>query len=240
MFGPVLGELWVTWADLASDLPGKFRFAPKKKTTLSNNNYLYVTMEVDTVSTSRRYPQILISDHDVPIQDYLDKSKTIIVQIFGDWPNRYELQVCNQRPWDVNNQCDAIPFRERSPSTIIPPIPEVGELAGVDKPTLFDVYISTKRAFLFLDNMPYGCVNLDSSTVPNGQVTVTFGDVLYHSGADGTVSGGQYRFHQAHQYIETKRHFDNLGFKAGVAQPSWDFNRFPCHAASEIGSDKWN
>jgi hypothetical protein len=37
-------------------------------------------------------------------------------------------------------------------------------------------------------------------------------------------------FEHGHQCEETKRHWDDLGFKAGVAAPAWDNDRFPCVA----------
>lgn len=68
-------------------------------------------------------------------------------------------------------------------------------------------------------------------------MSVSFGDVLYHSGVD--VSAQQsaprtYDFHYRHRYIETARHFDNLGFKSGVAAPAWNEQLVPCRAASSI------
>jgi hypothetical protein len=57
---------------------------------------------------------------------------------------------------------------------------------------------------------------------PEGPVTVTWGDVLYHSSVDHT-----YAFHTAHMQIETQRHFDNLGFSSGVAAPAWDTKLIP-------------
>jgi hypothetical protein len=58
---------------------------------------------------------------------------------------------------------------------------------------------------------------------------VTFGDVIYHSGADSVFA-----FHRAHQQQFAKRHFDNLGFKSGVEAPMWDEGRFPCFPPSSI------
>ena len=60
----------------------------------------------------------------------------------------------------------------------------------------------------------------------NYKVTVTFGDVLYHSGVD--VSDPPYSFHEQHRKLVTRRHFDELGFKSAVAAPAWDETRLPC------------
>jgi hypothetical protein len=62
-------------------------------------------------------------------------------------------------------------------------------------------------------------------------VTVTFGDVLYHEGAnDELVCAYQkpYPFLHEHQCTETKRHFDDLAFKSGVSAPAWDESISPC------------
>jgi len=80
-------------------------------------------------------------------------------------------------------------------------------------------------------------------------VSVTFGDVLYHSVVEqdgpcgdlnetGSVSpenppavAGQpttYNYITNNVRFMTRRHFDNLGFKSGVPAPSWDETRFPC------------
>jgi hypothetical protein len=58
--------------------------------------------------------------------------------------------------------------------------------------------------------------------------------VLYHSGVDEPVLAGQLPFVKEHQLTETKRHFDNLGFKAGEAQPPWNEAILPCKAANAL------
>jgi hypothetical protein len=234
-FGPVLGELWVNYADTAGDTNGKFRLTANQKANMDSSNFLHVTMEVDGYSTSRRYPQILISDQDAPIQYTLDKGHTIIAQLRAqinssiDYPVEYQLQVCNMRSWDVNNQCpvyDLYHVKDASGKTIrLAPNDEVGEHTSADHRILFDVYASTQRTYLFLDGQPYACANMPSSAVPSGPVTVTWADVLYHSAVDHLFA-----FHTAHMQIDTKRHFDNLGFSSGVPPPPWDESRLPCAA----------
>ena len=222
----VLGELWVTYADVGADVGGKFRLTPNARGTMSESTFLHVTMEVDAVTTTRRYPQILISDGSPPVQWNLANSNTLILQTFPDdgtanWPYLYQLEICDHRVWDVNNQCPVYDFYRVSGG--LAAAPEVGEHTGVDRSTTFDAFLSTRRAYLLLDNQPYGCVDLPSSGVPSGMVTVTFGDVIYHSGVDETLA-----FQAEHQQLIAKRHFDNLGFKSGVAAPPWDAARFPC------------
>jgi hypothetical protein len=67
-----------------------------------------------------------------------------------------------------------------------------------------------------------------------GLVTVTLGDVLYHSAVDEAVvhtqskNGSFMSFHYLHQLTETRRHFDNFEFSSNQAPPAWDQVRFPC------------
>jgi hypothetical protein len=233
--GPVMGELWIAYADWASDTNGKVRITARQKANMDATTFLHVTMEVDACSSGRRYPQILISDRDAPIQYTLDQGHTLIVQPRGagsqwyDWPIDYQLQICNLRTWDVNNQCPVYDLHDLmdTSGTIVhlAPNDELGELASVDQRVKFDVYASAQRAYLFLDGRPYACANLPSVGVPQGAVTVTWGDVLYHSAVDHTFA-----FHAAHMQYDTRRHFDNLGFSSGVPAPSWDESRLPCAA----------
>jgi hypothetical protein len=242
-FGPVMGELWVTMADNASDTNGKFRLTAKQMATMSASSFLHVTMEADSYSTARRYPQILISDQSSPVQYNLTKGHTLIVQPRGeissppapddgvaDFPIDYNLQICNLRTWDVNNQCPQYDLYHVTDSTgkvlHLAPNDEVGEHASADHRVLYDVFVSTKRAYVFLDAVPYACADLPQVGAPQaGPVTVTWGDVLYHSAVDHTFD-----FHSKHMQIETHRHFDNLGFSSGVPAPGWDETRFPCAA----------
>jgi hypothetical protein len=230
-FGPRLGQLWVNHADWASDTNGRVRLTPKQKATMSASSFLHVTMEVDAVSTGRRYPQILISDRDAPIQYTLEQGHTLVVQTRGqgsawfDYPIDYELQVCNLRTWDVNNQCPSYDLHrlKTAAGDRLAPHDEVGELTSVDRSVTFDVYASTTRTYLFIDKKPYACALLPSGTAPNGPVTVTWGDVLYHSAVDHL-----FKFHAERMQTDTRRHFDNLGFSSGVTAPAWDETRLPC------------
>jgi hypothetical protein len=236
-YGPVMGELWETFADVSGDTNGKYRLTAVQKASLADSSFLHATMEVDGYSTLRRYPQILISDRDVPIQYTLDQGHTLVIQPRSeggpdlDWPVDYQLQVCNMHAWDVNNQCPLYDLHHLAGDVMgkLAPNEEVGEHASVDHRITFDVYASTKRVYLFLDHTPYGCADLAAGSMPSGPVTVTWGDVLYHSAVDHT-----YAFHTAHLQIETRRHFDNLGFSSGVAAPGWDESRLPCAPSSTL------
>jgi hypothetical protein len=235
-YGQMMGEYWIAYSDNGSDTNGKFRLTANQKATMSSSAFLHVTMEVDAYSTARRYPQILVSDQDAPVQYLLQNGHTLILEPIGeitnsfDWPIDYKLEICNLRTWDVNNQCPSYDLYHIMDSSgkvaNLAPNDEVGEHDSVDHRVVFDLFASTQRAYLYLDGQPYGCADLPSSTVPNGPVTVTWGDVLYHSGVDHTLA-----FHKAHMQTEQRRHFDNLGFSSGVPGPTWDETRLPCAPA---------
>ncbi|MDF3068178.1 MAG: hypothetical protein K0R38_3779 [Polyangiaceae bacterium] len=237
-YGPELGEWWVSYADVAADTNGKYRLTANQKATISADKFLHVTMSVDGYSTARRYPQIIISDAEAPVQYGLETGHSLIIQPraviyggpdkLGDYPVDYELQVCNLRTWDVNNQCpvyDLYHVLEAGKIVRLAPNEEVGEHASADGRILFDVFASTTRAYLFLQGKPYGCANLPPDVIKAGPTTVTWGDALYHSAVDNTFA-----FHKAHMLVEQRRHFDNLGFSSDVLAPTWDETRFPCAA----------
>jgi len=234
-YGAVAGEWWVTYADVGGDTNGKYRLTARQKAHVDGSSFLHVTAEVDAYSTARRYPQILISDQDAPVQYNLPQGHTLVVQPRGEttawaaYPVDFNLQICEKRTWDVNNQCPQYDlYHVTGPDggvDHLAPNDEVGEHASVDHRAVFDVYTSNARTYLFLDGQPYACADLPTASVPTGDVTVTWGDVLYHSQVDQTLA-----FHADHMQIETRRHFDNLGFSSGVPAPPWDEKRLPCAA----------
>jgi hypothetical protein len=231
VLAPLLGELWVMYADLQSGVNGKFRMTPPQKARIDPDTFLHVTMDVNAFTTGRRYPQILISDQDVPVQHQLPNGNSLVIQPYADWPNVFELQVCDHRTWDVNNQCPFVDLDhtfapdDATKELSLLPNAEVGEHVGLDRSTRFEAYVSTTRAYLLLDGEPYGCVDLPATGAPAGPVTVTFGDVLFHSGNDQLQF---YGFPRERLYHDTQRHFDNLGFKSGTPAPDWDETRLPC------------
>jgi hypothetical protein len=234
--GAAHGELWATYADWAADTNGKLRITPKKRATLAADGFLHASMEVDIVSTQRRYPQLLISTAETPVQDNLKNAQTVVIQTFGGitTPVSTEIQFCDHQEWDVNNQCpkyDLQKLKDAQGNEFLSPRPEVTGLMGVDRTVRFDAYVSTARVYLYANAVPYACVDLPDGKLPAGTATVTFGDVLYHSGVDLEK---WYPFHVAKMHVLTTRHFSNLGFSSGVAAPAWDEARLPCVAASGL------
>jgi len=228
-FGTMLDELWVTFADGAADTNGKFRLTPTTSGEVTSDSYLYVTMDVDALTTGRRYPQLLVSDQPAPVHHNMPDGNTLVLQTFGEFPPILELQVCDHRYWEVNYQCPRFNFHhyfdDSGAVTGIAPHDELDEYIGVDRPTRFEAYISSERAYVFLEGKPYGCADLPDAGVPSGEVSVTFGDVLYHSGVDDLK---YYDYYRDTLQVVARRHFDNLGFKSGVPAPGWDESRFPC------------
>jgi hypothetical protein len=240
--GNVLGQFLINYADWAADTNGKVRMTVRKaKGNIASGSFMHATMEVNSVSSARRYPQLIVSDQDAPVQYNLIHGRSLLLQVFQDYPAQVDLEICDHVDWDVNLQCPRFIFRQRLNSsgavTGINPMPEADSfLAAVDAPTKFDLYVSTTRAYILVNDKPYACANLTNiaglspaPVAPAGPVTVTFGDALYHSGADDNfltkVAGS---FISKHYQIESTRHFDNLGFSSGVAAPAWDEARIPC------------
>jgi hypothetical protein len=235
--GTQLGEMWFSYSDIAADTNGKIRLTPHVKGTISASSFLHVTAEVDVLSTQRRYPQIIISDQASPVQENLEAGTTLIVQPKDMTPSHVQVQICDHRTWDVNNQCPLLPTfgTDFEPNVILP-----GELTGTDNAVLFDVFLSESRIYVALNGEPYSCIDLpakaddgNSYHPPTGPVTVTFGDVLYHSAVDfesgsGPVMGDNYLFHRNHMLVSMRRHFANLGFLSNQPAPTWDESRFPC------------
>jgi hypothetical protein len=230
----MLGELWVLYADHLSGVNGKFRMTPPELAEVNADSYLHVTMEVNSFTTARRYPQIIISDQQAPVQHNLPLGNALVIHPYGDWPHTYEVQVCDHRAWDVNEHCpyaDLDHYFDPDDATrtlSLLPNAEVGEHVGVDRSTLFDVYASTKRVYLLLDGEPYGCVDLPATDVLSRPVSVTFGDTLFHSANDQLQF---YQYVRENLQFDTQRHFDNLGFKSGSAAPVWPEARLPCASA---------
>jgi hypothetical protein len=253
--GVTQGELW---SDFSS---GELRFSPRKVTaTMSDAAYLHVAMEASSFTTDRRYPQIVISQQDFMTGEWLLKRSSItpnpavqpfvLVQPFDAGPSKMviELELCNQRGWAVNDHCPWFLLEKGDPPAkgqLGPnnPHAEAHDHLQHDDSARFDVYLSTKRAYVFFEDEPYGCADIANHTLtdpsggaispppappPTGPVTVAFGDVHYHPTAEGGELGLVGPFGISHMFMNTIRHYDYVGFKSGVPAPPWDETRFPC------------
>jgi hypothetical protein len=255
--GPLLGQLAVGYADYGSSCNMSIvprTVAPK----LAAGNFLHARMSVEVPSTGRRYPQLMITTtkvlnpgdvqplDSVPLHARLGPlpfdmaapgpERSIVVQPFGGY-HELQIQFCDQRGWGVSAQCPqaniygyhAGSYTEKWDSPWLP-VPVMGEATGYDRPVQFDVYASTERVYVFIDEKPAGCAVLPDGKMPAGPVNVAFRGVLYHSGIDESVtpddSGQQYlkRFSLSH----FDRHMDDLGIDLSVPAPAWDESRLPC------------
>jgi len=249
-YGQFVGQLWEVFDDVYQDVGGLLRMAAPPPATVSADKFLHVTWSVDVVGTHRRYPQLIVSDKPSPVQDgFADpNSNTLLIQTFSGSSTepRFEAEafhgLVNGRPWQVNNQAHEHSFIDtdtwnanKASSATLQPVISIFEHAGMDRMTKFDAYISSSSVYTFVDGTPAGCMQYPTTGgfALTGQVSVTFGDVLYHESAIDEGICGQshpYVFMHEHQCAESKRHWDDLGFKSGIDRPEWDYSRFPCTA----------
>jgi hypothetical protein len=247
-YGQYSGQLFDVLDDAVQDVAATLRMTAPQTAAVGANQFLHVTWSVDVVSTHRRYPQLLVTDHGPPEQDALTNpnGNTLIIQTFAGTTTepRFEAEafhgLVNGRPWQVNNQApehsfiDTDTWNANDPLTAtMQPTVSIFEHAGMDRMTKFDAYISSSLVYTFVDGTPAGCMQYPAGVgfALSGPVSVTFGDVLYHESApdEGICNQSHpYAFMHEHQCEETKRHWDDLGFKSGVAVPEWDYGRFPC------------
>ena len=258
--GPLLGQLVVGYADGGSSCNMSMvprGIAPK----LQAGRFLHARMSVDVPSTGRRYPQLMITTQKVlnvgdvqpldsvplharlgPLDEEAPRGteKSIIVQPFGGF-HQLNVEFCDQRGWGVNLQCPQANIYGNHAGDYAAeweapwlPVPVVGDFAGFDRPVQFDVYASTERVYVFMDDKPAGCAVLPTGRMPAGDVTVAFRGVLYHSGIDESVT----EVDSPHQYLRRfslshfDRHMDDFGISQGVDAPAWDESRLPC-------GDRW-
>jgi hypothetical protein len=246
-YGQALGQLWVAWDDTGQGVTGKVRLSPLEQASIDPDptKFLHITWSVTMTGSDRRYPQLLVSDRPAPVQEGLadPNNDTLIIQTIQGPSMRIEVQavhgVLNGIAWDANNQgaFHALvdydnPNQTDGGAPASAPEPPF-EHSGVDRMTRFDAYVSSDRVYLFLDGTPAGCTLYPTGTgfALAGAVTLAFGDVLFDEGAEALLCGRPrpYAFLHEHQCTETKRLWDDLGFKSGVAPPAWDETRFPCN-----------
>lgn len=172
-------------------------------------------------------------------EDYMPgqgSEHTIIVQPFGTAPE-LQIEFCNRRGWGVSVQCPRANIygyhagdyeaEWEEPWT---PVPVLAEVSGHDRPVQFDVYASTERVYVFMDEKPAGCAVLPAGAMPAGNVTVVFGAVGYHLGIDEGVQpeSSPHRYLRAYSLTHDDHTFDDLGISNGVPAPAWDESRLPC------------
>jgi hypothetical protein len=242
-----LGEVWALVTD--DGAAGQMRMTAKKRAEMADDAYLYVVMDVNIpLITDRRYPQIVISDRpDVPLwistrgynpEDAEGKAayeaaygplgRTFLLQPFLTYPYTLSLEVCDRTTWAVNNQCPTFDLEKKEDGSRFPS-KMVGEGSGFEKSNRLELYASARKAYVFLDEKPFGCAELDPSTMPTGKVSVTFGSVIYHIGADWTVTEtmkGSFLAEQKGTNMES--HISYAGFSSGVAAPKNWPSTFPC------------
>jgi hypothetical protein len=162
--------------------------------------------------------------------------RTIIVQPFGTVPE-LQIEFCNRRGWGVSVQCPRANIHgfhagdyEAEWEEPWTPVPVMAEVSGHDRPVQFDVYTSTERVYVFMDEKPAGCAVLPAGAMPAGNVTVVFGAVGYHLGIDEGVvpENSPHRYLRTYSLTHDDHTFDDLGISNGVAAPMWDESRLPC------------
>jgi hypothetical protein len=223
----------------------------------AGDDYLHVTMSSDIASSFRRYPQIFISDTPIDPDTFMGQTRvitarfgpytfemlppgpyhTIVVQVFGPSP---ELQVefCDQRGWGVSDQCpraNIYGFHAGSELSdwTAPwlPVPVLGEHVGLDRPVKFDVYASSERVYVFVEDKPAGCAILPAGRMPAGGVNVVFGAAGYHIDVDEFVERDppMHEFWHRESVNHIERKMDDLGISSHVKLPvAWDESVLPC------------
>jgi hypothetical protein len=255
--GPMLGQLVLGFADYGSSC--NMSIVPRGvDTKLDADKFMHVRMTTEITSTGRRYPQLMITTTDVldpgdvqpldsvPLHARLGPfpwdmlppgpERSIIVQPFGGY-HELQVQFCDGRGWGVSSQCPQANIYGHHAGNYTEtwqedwlPVPVLGSIAGHDRPVQFDVYASTKRVYVFVDDEPAGCAVLPEGRMPEGDVNVAFRGVLYHSGIDESVvpddSGNQYLKRYSLSHFD--RHMDDFGIDRAVDVPAWDETRMPC------------
>jgi hypothetical protein len=161
--------------------------------------------------------------------------QTIVVQPFAGYQET-QIEYCDKRGWGVSQQCPranvyghhAGDYTEEWEQSWTP-VPVQGAMAGYDRPVKWDVYASTSRVYVFMDDKPAACAVLPQGRMPVGPVTVAYRAVLYHCGIDEASdpkSGHQYE----HNYslCHSDHHMDDFGIELSAPEPAWDESVLPC------------
>jgi hypothetical protein len=162
--------------------------------------------------------------------------RTIVVQPFGGYQET-QIEFCDTRGWGVSQQCDhaniygfhAGDYQDtwKQPWT---PVPVQGDLAGFDRPVRWDVYASTSRVYVYMDDKPAGCAVLPSGRMPAGPVTVAYRAVIYHCGIDETITPDDTGHQYEHNYslCHSDHRMDDFGIELSAPAPAWDESVLPC------------
>jgi hypothetical protein len=278
--GTALGELWTGYSG------GKLRVFPKSApaAALSDSTYLHAVMEVSGFSTGRRYPQIMVSAQDVVTSQWLlDRSPdgngmsllggegtapdanpniqpVLVLNPIDSGVGRHilEVELCNQRPWQVNDHCPWFLLEEQNPTSSgalgsWTPRPDLFDRLQDDRSVRFDLFASTQKVYVFVDTLPYGCVDITNRTAKDvagnvinptpkppsaGPVYLTFGDVNYHEGAEAGYFQIYSSFHLNHELFETTRNYDYIAYSSNVPAPPWNESVQPCVTQMHQGDDQ--
>jgi hypothetical protein len=162
--------------------------------------------------------------------------QSIVVQPFGGYQET-QIEFCDQRGWGVSQQCNranvygfhAGDYMQtwKQPWTAVP---VEGDVAGYDRPVQWDVYASTQRVYVFMDNKPAACATLPAGRMPAGDVTVAYRAVIYHCGIDETITPDDTGHKYEHDYslCHSDRHMDDFGIDLSAPAPAWDETLLPC------------
>ena len=251
-FGTVLGQLFV-------GLPQcRFSMVPRGITPrIEPTRFLHVRMASDLPSTGRRFPQLLITTarspqasevataSELPIINRLGPvvssqlpgpESSIIVQTYYSY-HEPQLQFCGQRGWGTTAFCpraNIYGYDAGEPETKWVgepwrPVPVVTDRVGFDRPVQLDVYASTERVYLFIDDLPVGCALLPVGQMPAGDVTVAFGAIVDEPDKDEIIRQEPGRsFEREFSLLHSDRRMDDFGIDLGVAAPAWDEAVLPC------------
>jgi len=162
--------------------------------------------------------------------------RTIVVQPFGGYQET-QIEFCDTRGWGVSQQCNraniygfhAGDYQDtwKQPWT---PVPVQGDVAGFDRPVRWDVYASTSRVYVYMDDKPAGCAVLPSGRMPAGPVTVAYRAVIYHCGIDETITPDDTGHQYEHNYslCHSDHRMDDFGIELSAPAPAWDESVLPC------------
>jgi hypothetical protein len=250
-YGAMLGQFFVGSAS------SYYVAALGANATIAADKFVHGTMSVDLASTNRRYPQMWITDtplgdpdkeqsFKVPFGERLGPRPfemlppgpyhTIVAQTFGG-SAELQIQFCDLRGWGVSQQCPkaniyGYPAGQANAKNAAPwlPLPVANDYASMDRPVKFDVYASTKRVYMFIEDKPAGCAVLPEGRIPAGPVTVVFGVAAYHIEIDEFVvpDDSRHLYWKKYSLAHTDRKLDDLGVKSGETLPAWDESIMPC------------